>query len=117
MKQLQTICKKNRLAHAYIFEGEKGTGKREVMHFFVKLLLCENPQKMFHVKHVEIVRRVKFRKSPKYSSNMIRMDNLLKLIKFDDLVAEMKMTGLEDGRKVYVIHHADQLNAHLLICY
>ena len=26
MKQLQTIVDKNRLAHAYIFEGEKGTG-------------------------------------------------------------------------------------------
>lgn len=34
MKQLQTIYEKNRMAHAYIFDGEKGTGKRDVMTFF-----------------------------------------------------------------------------------
>ena len=27
MKQLQTVFQKNRVAHAYIFEGAKGTGK------------------------------------------------------------------------------------------
>ncbi|HAU36074.1 MAG TPA: DNA polymerase III subunit delta', partial [Lysinibacillus sp.] len=43
MKQLQTIFDKNRLAHAYIFDGEKGTGKADIMHFFVKLMLCEHP--------------------------------------------------------------------------
>ena len=43
IKQLQTIYEKNRMAHAYIFDGEKGTGKRDVMTFFVKLLLCEHP--------------------------------------------------------------------------
>ena len=42
MKQLQTIFDKNRMAHAYIFDGEKNTGKKDVMNFFVKLLLCEN---------------------------------------------------------------------------
>ena len=45
MKQLQTIFEKNRMAHAYIFDGEKSTGKTEVMKFFVKLLLCESPNR------------------------------------------------------------------------
>lgn len=44
MKQLQTIFDKNRLAHAYIFDGEKGTGKVDIMQFFVKLMLCEQPK-------------------------------------------------------------------------
>jgi len=35
MKQLQTIFDKNRLAHAYIFDGEQGTGKAYLMQFFV----------------------------------------------------------------------------------
>lgn len=35
MKQLQTIFDKNRLAHAYIFDGEKGTGKVDIMQFFL----------------------------------------------------------------------------------
>ena len=45
MKQLQTIFEKNRIGHAYIFDGEKGTGKKEVATFFIKLLLCQNPSK------------------------------------------------------------------------
>ena len=43
MKQLQIIERKNRIGQAYIFEGKKGTATEEVAHFFVKLLLCEQP--------------------------------------------------------------------------
>ncbi|CAM5198242.1 DNA polymerase III subunit delta' OS=Ureibacillus acetophenoni OX=614649 GN=SAMN05877842_1237 PE=4 SV=1 [Ureibacillus acetophenoni] len=45
MKQLQTIYEKNRTGHAYIFDGAKGTGKRDVAMFFVKLLSCLNVSK------------------------------------------------------------------------
>ncbi len=38
MKQLQTIYEKNRTGHAYIFDGAKGTGKREVAIFFAKVM-------------------------------------------------------------------------------
>lgn len=39
VKQLQMIVSKNRIGHAYILEGAKGTGKEKVMQFFVQLLL------------------------------------------------------------------------------
>ena len=29
----------------------------------------------------------------------------------DELIHEMSKTAIETGRKIYVIHHADQLNA------
>ena len=39
---LQNSITKNRVAHAYIFEGEKGTGKKDISKTFAKSLLCEN---------------------------------------------------------------------------
>ena len=43
MTMLQNSLAKNRVAHAYLFEGEKGTGKNDISHIFAKSLLCESP--------------------------------------------------------------------------
>ena len=109
MKQLQMIFEKNRMAHAYIFDGEKSTGKTEVMKFFVKLLLCENPSQNVPCETCRNCRRID-------NGNHINVKEIMPdgtVIKIDqirDLISEMKMVGVEAGRKVYVIHHADKLN-------
>ena len=109
MKQLQTITSKNRLAHAYIFDGEKGTGKRDVMTFFIKLLLCENPAQNVPCETCRNCRRIESGNHP----NIKQVEPDGQFIKIDqvrDLVAELKMTGVEEGKKIYVLHHADKLN-------
>ena len=109
MKQLQTIFEKNRMAHAYIFDGEKGTGKRDVMTFFVKLLLCENQSKNVPCETCRNCRRVDSGNHP----NIQQLEPNGQFIKIDqvrDLISEMTMTGVEEGRKIYVLHHADRLN-------
>lgn len=109
MKQLQTIYEKNRMAHAYIFDGEKGTGKRDVMTFFVKLLLCEHPTDNVPCETCRHCIRVDSGNHP----NIKQVEPEGQFIKIDqirDLIAEMMMTGVESGRKIYVLHHADKLN-------
>ena len=109
MKQLQTIVEKDRLAHAYIFEGEKGTGKRDVVSFFMKLLLCENLSKNVPCETCRNCRRIDSGNHP----NIKQVEPDGQFIKIDqvrDLVAELKMTGVEEGKKIYVLHHADKLN-------
>ncbi|MFF5997060.1 DNA polymerase III subunit delta' [Lysinibacillus sp. KU-BSD001] len=109
MKQLQTIYGKNRMAHAYIFDGEKGTGKRDVMTFFVKLLLCENPLENVPCETCRHCIRIDSGNHP----NIKQIEPEGQFVKIDqirDLIAEMMMTGVESGRKIYVIHHADKLN-------
>ena len=109
MKQLQTIIEKKRLAHAYIFEGEKGTGKTDVMMFFVKQLLCESPIDNVPCETCRNCRRVESGNHP----NFIRIEPDGQFIKIDQiraLISEMMMRGVEEGRKVYVLHHADRLN-------
>lgn len=109
MKQLQTIVEKDRLAHAYIFEGEKGTGKRDVVSFFMKLLLCGNLSKNVPCETCRNCRRIDSGNHP----NIKQVEPDGQFIKIDqvrDLVAELKMTGVEEGKKIYVLHHADKLN-------
>ena len=109
LKQLQTIVEKKRMAHAYIFDGEKGTGKRAVMTFFVKLLLCENPSQNVPCETCRNCRRVESGNHP----NIQQIEPEGQFIKIDqvrELISEMKMTGVEAGRKIYVLHHADRLN-------
>ncbi len=109
MKQLQTIYEKNRMAHAYIFDGEKGTGKRDVMTFFVKLLLCEHPANNVPCETCRHCIRVDSGNHP----NVKQVEPEGQFIKIDqirDLIAEMMMTGVESGRKIYILHHADKLN-------
>lgn len=109
MKQLQTIFDKNRMAHAYIFDGEKNTSKKDVMTFFVKLLLCENVVNNVPCETCRNCRRID-------SGNHVNVKqvvadgNVIKIDQIRDLISEMQMVGVEAGRKIYVIHDADKLN-------
>ena len=40
-KILLNTKRKNRLSHAYIFEGPAGVGKREMAYFFAMMLYCK----------------------------------------------------------------------------
>ena len=113
MKQLQTIYEKNRMAHAYIFDGEKGTGKRDAMTFFVKLLLCEHPLENVPCETCRNCLRIDSGNHP--NIKQVEPDGqFIKIDQIRDLIAEMMMTGVESGRKVYVIHHADK---HIIFQY
>lgn len=110
MRQLQLVFQKNRVAHAYLFEGSKGTGKQAVMRAFVKLLLCEQPQQNVPCETCRGCRRF----DSGNHSNFIQIEPDGQDIKKDQilqLIFEMNKTGLEAGRKIYVIHQADRLNA------
>ena len=109
-KQLQTVFQKNRVAHAYLFEGAKGTGKMAVMRYFVKLLLCEQPNENVPCETCRGCRRFESGNHPNFiqiepDGQDIKKDQMLQLI------FEMNKTALEAGRKIYVLHRADRLNA------
>ena len=41
---LENSLKKDRLSHAYLFEGEKGTRKFETALYFAQMLLCTSEE-------------------------------------------------------------------------
>lgn len=109
MKQLQTIFDKKRLGHAYIFEGGKGSGTEAIMHFFVQLMFCEEPRKNVPCETCRNCQRIKSGNHPNF--HQIYPDGqFIKVAAIEALLHEMNKTGLEAGRKVYVVHEADRLN-------
>ncbi len=109
MKRLQGAYEKNRLAHAYLFEGPAGSGKKEITHFFVKLLLCETP-----IGNVpcETCRSCQLYNSGNHT-NVIFIEPDGQNVKIDqirELIFKLNKTGLNTGRKIYVIEQADRMN-------
>lgn len=109
MKRLQGAYEKDRLAHAYLFEGPAGSGITEVTHFFVKLLLCEMP-----VQNVpcETCRSCQLYNSGNHPSILfIEPDGQnIKIDQIRELIFKMNKTGFSTGRKIYVIEQADRMN-------
>ena len=110
MKQLQIIERKNRIGQAYIFEGKKGTATEEVAHFFVKLLLCEQPIDGEPCNTCRSCQRLE-------TGNHINFHQVypdgqfIKVAAIEELLIEMSKRGMEAGRKVYIVHDAERLNA------
>lgn len=107
--QLIASFKNNRIGHAYMFDGEHGTGKEATALFFAKLLLCENPENFVPCETCNSCRRVSTGNHPNVS--IIRPDGQsIKKEQMDELIAEMSKKGYEHGRKIYIVSRADRMN-------
>ncbi len=109
IKRLQGAYAKDRLAHAYLLEGPSGSGKKELTHFFVKLLLCETPDENVPC---ETCRSCKLYESGNHPNILfIKPDGQnIKIDQIRELIYAMNKTALNTGRKIYVIEQADRLN-------
>lgn len=99
--------KKNRLSHAYIFQGPSGVGKNEMAHFFAAMLYSnegdvsldsETTKLIFNDEHVNVY--------------VVKADG--KMIKKEQIVAlqnEFSRTSQVAGPRVYIILDADLMNA------
>lgn len=109
MTRLQTLFEKSRIGHAYIFDGEKDTGKVEVTTFFVKLLLCEHPINNAPCDTCRNCNRIESGNHPNVKH--IQPDGqYIKIDQIRELISEMTKTGFEEGRKIYIIHEAERMN-------
>ena len=109
MKRLQGAFEKDRLAHAYLFEGPAGSGKKEVTNFFVKLLLCETPSQNVPCGTCRSCRLYESGNHPNVV--FIQPDGQnIKIDQIRDLIFRMNKTGLSTGRKIYIIEEADRMN-------
>ncbi len=104
---LENSIKTNRLSHAYLFEGEKGTRKFDTALYFAQLLLCKNDEKPCGECHN--CRRINHRTHPNVyviepENNQIRKRQIV------ELQAEFNKTSIEPGPKVYIIKDIDTIN-------
>lgn len=110
ISRLTSSFENNRVGHAYIFDGERGTGKEEIALFFAKLLLCEKPRNNAPCETCRSCLRVNSGNHPNIT--MIHPDGqTIKKGQMDEFLMEMTKKGYETGQKVYIISHAERMNS------
>lgn len=104
---IENSIRKNRLSHAYLFEGEKGTKKFDMAQYFAMRLLCTEENKPCGTCHN--CRRIKNNVHPNvYIIEPVR--NIIKKQQIVDLQTEFSKTSVEPGPKVYIIRDIDTIH-------
>ncbi|MFC0472861.1 DNA polymerase III subunit delta' [Halalkalibacter kiskunsagensis] len=103
---LVKTLEKDRLAHAYLFEGSKGTGKRMVALHLAKSFFCENVSGPNPCLECPNCKRIENGNHP--DVHMIEPDGLsIKKHQVEHLQKEFSYRGVESAKKVYIVNHAD----------
>ncbi|HET7629510.1 MAG TPA: DNA polymerase III subunit delta' [Bacillales bacterium] len=109
VKILTNSFKKDRLAHAYLFEGAKGTGKTEASFLFAKSFFCEQDS-IEPCGNCINCKRIDSGNHP--DVHVIEPDGAsIKKGQVADLIKEFSYRGVESRKKVYIVQHADKMTA------
>ncbi|WP_040760043.1 DNA polymerase III subunit delta' [Sporosarcina newyorkensis] len=110
IKRLQTIHQRQRVGHAYIFDGSNGSGKELIASYFTKLLLCMDPKENVPCETCHSCKRIQSGNHPNVVT--IRPDGQdIKKDQMAELIMKMTKKGYEEGRKVYIIANAERMNS------
>ncbi|WP_071393088.1 DNA polymerase III subunit delta' [Bacillus tuaregi] len=112
LKMIKNSMEKKRLAHAYLFEGMKGTGKREMGLLLAKSLFCLSPiEAVIPCENCNNCKRINHGNHP--DIHIIEPDGLsIKKQQIGLLQEEFSKTGVESKQKLYMIIHADRMTVN-----
>ena len=103
----QTILN-NRLGHAYLFEGARGTGKKDVARWLAKTLFCQSPIAGRPCHSCNNCQRLETNDLP----DLIEVEPDGQSIKVDqirELKTEFYKSTVEGNKKVYIITDAEKM--------
>ncbi|MFB9758734.1 DNA polymerase III subunit delta' [Ectobacillus funiculus] len=110
-KMLTNSIVKQRLSHAYLLEGPKGTGKLETALQIAKSVFCSQRERFEPCLACNNCRRIESGNHP--NVYIVKPDGLsIKKQQIQDLQEEFSKTGLESNKKVYIIEHAERMTAN-----
>ncbi|KAF1297078.1 DNA polymerase III subunit delta' [Enterococcus sp. JM4C] len=108
--QLQKSFEHGRLAHAYLFEGESGTGKHEASIWLAKHLFCSNLQNNQPCNQCNNCQRIE--RSEHLDVQSIEPEGqTIKVDQIRKLQSEFSRSGFETKQKVFIIKDADKMNS------
>ncbi|MRH45011.1 DNA polymerase III subunit delta' [Aquibacillus halophilus] len=110
-KMLVNSLKKERISHAYLFHGARGTGKHELSILLTKSIFCNNKTDFQPCDNCKECHRIDTGNHPDVhrivpDGQSIKKEQILHLQK------EFTYTGLESNRKVYIITDADKMTSN-----
>jgi DNA polymerase-3 subunit delta' len=111
LKMIANSIQKGRVAHAYLFEGQRGTGKKEASLLFAKSLFCLNRSTYKPCYECINCRRIDSGNHP--DVHMVAPDGQsIKKHQIERLQEEFTKTAMESNKKLYIIEHADQMTTN-----
>ncbi|RKQ33009.1 DNA polymerase III subunit delta' [Oceanobacillus halophilus] len=103
--------KKDRISHAYLLQGDRGTGKEEMAILIAKVLFCEKLNGIDPCQECSNCKRIDSHNHP--DVHWIEPDGKsIKKEQVEKLQKEFTYSGLESNRKVYIIKDADTLTVN-----
>ena len=110
-KMLMNSIAKERISHAYLLEGGKGTGKFATAIQMAKSFLCSERNGVEPCHVCTNCKRIDSGNHP--NLHIVKPDGLsIKKQQIHDLQEEFSKTGLEANKKIYIIEHADRMTAN-----
>lgn len=98
----------NRLGHAYLFEGPRGAGKKDMAHWIAQSLFCEQRQEGRPCQHCRNCRRM-------LAGDLLDIIEVypdgqtIKVGQVRELKAEFGKSAVEGHTKVYILHDAEKM--------
>ncbi|WP_059174174.1 DNA polymerase III subunit delta' [Bacillus sp. FJAT-27445] len=110
LKMIKNSIQKGRLAHAYLLEGMRGTGKKDAARLLSKSLFCENPIEGY--KPCETCLNCKRINSGNHPDvHWVEPDGLsIKKQQIRELQEEFSKKGMESSQKIYLIIDAEKMS-------
>lgn len=110
VKILTNSIKKNRLAHAYLFEGPRGSGKMETALVLAKTFFCENIREVDPCNECVDCIRIDSGNHP--DVHVIQAEgNSIKKEQVNYLRKEFSFRGMESRKKVYIVEESEKMTA------
>ncbi|WP_096203270.1 DNA polymerase III subunit delta' [Bacillus sp. FJAT-45350] len=107
---LKNSIEKNRIAHAYVFEGQRGSGKKKVAYQLAKSYFCEQKHGLDPCQECVDCKRISSKNHP--DVHVIEPEGQsIKKSQVELLQKEFSYRGMESKKKFYIIEHADKMTA------
>jgi len=110
-KILRNSLQKDRISHAYLLQGGRGTGKKSLATLFAKTLFCTNKVGISPCETCHVCKRISSHNHP--DVHWIEPDGQsIKIEQVRQLQAEFTYSGLESEQKVYILTAAHTLTVN-----